>query len=406
MGRSKSSKPTTSTRTTTRAPSSNPENSDGAMQVDEDPIRDYCAFLANILDEVWKVQSDLTREELCIQLRDRFFETFQKDTLTVSQVGDMGNEVWLILCRVVLVEGSLKIKLSGRRPDPVQYRDTMRTIAAFLCDLHRNPELSNDGSRLFVVRIIKFFAKGLESGRWEVRYRILQFINCFLEKMASTGAVFSSIEETDGNKDLVRKYLLTRTFDVKNEVAALAMEAIQHYQYEKEACHTTRAFLVLHCRMQEHESAIVRAAAVRSVHVCSSSAAAIIRSAFDSAWEVRVAAYEVIADAISPKIVKCQLRALLILTGLNHLKSKVRTATQKCLRSWLGLCNRDYNGLMTDANVIAGHPLHSGRQLGFEIFNQEVVGAPSQLAVTAGASASHSGVGSGQVVTNAEPDVS
>ena len=69
--------------------------------------------------------------------------------------------------------------------------------------------------------------------------------------------------------------------------------------------------------MQEHESPVVRCAATKAIVVCTVSAPAIIRRVVDKSPEVRVAAYEILRDSISPKILNAQLRAYLLLAGLN-----------------------------------------------------------------------------------------
>lgn len=74
--------------------------------------------------------------------------------------------------------------------------------------------------------------------------------------------------------------------------------------------------------MQEHPQPLVREAALRAVYVCSQSAPAIVARTMDKGPDVRVAAYDVIRQWLSPKVLSPQIRAFLCMEGMNHKNSE------------------------------------------------------------------------------------
>ena len=63
-----------------------------------------------------------------------------------------------------------------------------------------------------------------------VRYRILQFVNYILKDLFEAGFVFQQAETSGEN--FLKKEIFGRVYDVNYKVAALAVEAVGHFQYE------------------------------------------------------------------------------------------------------------------------------------------------------------------------------
>ncbi|OWA50980.1 hypothetical protein BV898_15481 [Hypsibius exemplaris] len=307
------------------------------------PLPDNVAeLISDQFSVMWTAHSDKTKDDAVNSLRGQLRMICGDCTISRYLVRELANAMIPRIFAVLLMPAALKNPVKPSKDRLLeQYLQMMHRMAKLLYMMY-SADITEAGvtsqldrfERGAAIRIIYEIARRMGAGKWEIRYRLMQFLTFIIEECDRDDVLLQCLVP-DGaeQKDVVKAQILLRAYDSKMDVAALAMKAIGHYQTDEKTT-KSKAFSVLFFRMQESDAESVRLAATKVIAVCSTSAPAICRRVLDKSSEVRVAAYGILGEKTAPKIFTPQLRAFLLQAGLNHQSDAVRAAALVCLNKW------------------------------------------------------------------------